>query len=311
MQSGTQIIAALREQRTVNEITGAGSVRRCEACSQDWIGAKSGDRNLTSRTKLYVSVYKVWSFAFSKEAINCRLSANNLKSHWLTYRERLAQIQGGSAATPETGSQDRKWLLKWNMWNFSKVLSGFVFWPTPSQWTFHVSKIWLKNMCFALNSGTMLLFVVCLILDVKSGSVRVCAVGFNVFVKFCSAVKTLVDLNEGAKCSLSTLLWSDGWWQVGGCAAFASSVSRSNIICPQWEVKENWGEPATELVWRVEGKLISKLIMTVISWPFRAFSFQTFHFKAGRSEIRCHEFGWLVWCLVGWLKPSTGSYNHL
>lgn len=41
----------------------------------------------------------------------------------------------------------------------------------------------VKNMCFALNSGTMLLFVVCLILDVKSGSVRLCAVGFNIFVK--------------------------------------------------------------------------------------------------------------------------------
>lgn len=183
MQSATQIIAALREQRTVNEIMGAGSVRRCEACSRGWIGAKSGDRNFTSRTKLYVSVYKVWSFAFSKEAINCRLSANNLKSQSLTYRERLAQIQGASAATPETGSQDRKWRLKWKMWNFSKVLSGFVFWPAPSQWTFHASIIWLKNMCFALNSGTMLLFVVCLILDVKSGSVRLCAVGFNIFVK--------------------------------------------------------------------------------------------------------------------------------
>lgn len=118
----------------------------------------------------------------------------------------------------------------------------------------------------------------------------------------CSAVKPLVDLNKGVKCSSSTLLWSVGWWQVGGRAASASSVSRSNIICPQWEVNENWGEPATELVWRVEGKWIFKY-----TWFWSADLSELSAFKHLVSKLKDQKSD--VMNLVGWFDVWSVGWN--
>lgn len=115
-------------------------------------------------------------------------------------------------------------------------------------------------------------------------------------------MKPLVDLNKGVKCSSSTLLWSVGWWQVGGRAASASSVSRSNIICPQWEVNENWGEPATELVWRVEGKFIFKY-----TWFWSADLSDLSAFKHLVSKLKDQKSD--VMNLVGWFDVWSVGWN--